>query len=162
MYPPNEAQERVAILRRTWKLCERNFDEDVIEGALAGTSALELPQLRGCCEWVVKHDPKGPLLRGILDAVDAATRSAQRKVSADREGWSLPTINIDSTRRKEQLAILQRFKKPASTAWWNETELFAIREELEADSPALAVYNQRVAADLEYWGKTGRMMARRK
>src|SRR5688572_28901392 len=118
MYPPNEAQERVAILRRTWKLCERNFDEDVIEGALAGTSALELPQLRGCRQWVVKHDPKGPLLRAIPDAIASAKRSAQRKVAAYGEGWSLPTINIASTRRKEQLAILQRCKKPASTAWW--------------------------------------------
>jgi hypothetical protein len=156
MFPQSETAARVEILTRTWKLLERQFDADILHGALAGTSALTLPQLEMACLWLTKNPPKGPILAGILGAVDAASRAVQRRQDASKDLWCLPTVTINQNRSEEQQRILERFKKPATHARWDDAELATIYGELEADSPALGPYRQAGLKRLERFAKTGR------
>ena len=156
MFPQSETSQRVEILTRTWKLLERQFDADILHGALAGTSALTLPQLEMACLWLTKNPPKGPILAGILGAVDAASRQVQRREDARSDVWCLPTVTINSHRSAEQQRVLERFRKPSTHARWDEHELATIYGELIADSPALGPYMEQGRRRLERFAKTGR------
>jgi len=157
MFPQSETSQRVEILTRTWKLLERQFDADILHGALAGTSALTLPQLEMACLWLTKNPPKGPILAGILGAVDAASRQVQRREDASKDCWCLPSVLINHHRSEQQQKILERFRKPSTHAKWDDAEIATIYAELEADSPALADYRKIVKWKLDRFKDKGRL-----
>lgn len=157
---PDEVGRRIALLKRTWKLCERQGDEEVIDGALAATSQLTLVQLEAACVHVTRNDPKGPLLRGILASVDIATRQLQQRADRERDTLIVPAVPIDTTQPITQHAILRRYARPSSSPTWTHEELAQLKADLEHDSPKLAESNARVRADLEYFRDHSRFPAR--
>ncbi len=141
MFPAIELQERTDILTRTWKLCERQLDKDILEGALAATSELALPQLRVACVWVTRNDPKGPLVRAILGCVDRATKASQSRAGSEKELMVVPYIKGADPER------VRFYRRPAGYQW-TPFELMTIYSELGCDPPeSLRQAVEREASD---------------
>lgn len=145
-----EDERRAATIAGCWTACGQTLDGNAIGFIVRATSRLAVEQLESACSWVATHGRKHgrPILEAVMDAVDPATRDSQRKAGRESEPWVIPTVRIDHGRLKEQMAILLRYKRPSSIAQWSESELAEIRRELEADSPTLAEYSQKVEARL--------------
>lgn len=149
---------RAGILKVLWTAMGRPSDllvPDFLTTMVRATSALTTIQLAAACEAVVKSPPKAgtPLLSAVLSYADRDTKEKQRKLNAETEPFILPPLVIDNTRKREQLAILERWKRRASGPYWTPEELELIRQELEADSPKLAADQARVRSELAFYAE---------
>jgi hypothetical protein len=136
-FDPAETPKRRALLERAFKECNSPFEANNIEGAIKMTSSLTLKQLESAVDHVIAtHDGKSraSIVNRIRAAVDRDTRDRQRADDVTREAKILPMVTIDTTRTRQQLAILERHAKPVSKATWTEAELDDIRLDLELDA----------------------------
>lgn len=145
-FGPEEFRRRAEIIGPCWTACREPLDAAGLRFIVNATRKLSEAQLRSACEWVATHHVRQgqTTLRAVMDSIDAASREAQRAANEDLQAWCVPCVNIDQGRRNEQLRILNWFKKRASEAHWDDSELATIRGALEADSPALADCNRLV------------------
>jgi hypothetical protein len=130
----DEIAARGEMVMRVFKFFEKAhaLDEGTLRIIVAESGRMPIVQFAAACADVMRNPPKGPLGPAIIAKADSVTRL---QIAADRAAALrvLPMVPIDTTRSKQQVAILERWARPAG-ATWNESELDTIRGELERDA----------------------------
>lgn len=169
--PIESAERRAEIIKSAYDLNREPCTAEMLRVAVASTGHLTIPQLEAITRHVATHDqrPGTPTLRALMQAADAGSRDARRRMDSEHEPWCIPAVAVDHSRLivsgpngkqlGPQALILNQWKKPASQARWDEHELAALRAELEADSPALAEGNARRRRERDFFRKHGRFQS---